>query len=287
MKLIDDIDLRIFWWKSYIPPNTIDPISLEPLCRLMYPPFALAISQPYHIIDWPLPIVIKTPYLSFHLFDGFSLAKYLISQCQFIDPLNRRRLVREEVCHLDAYLRRHNFYTLNIIKVFDENNNCIPKASDFSQSEEGKIQIYQQEEQDILESIFSRDRITVMKQKIKDTYKNLTKVSSGKMIITKKIINIEIKKNEGNNTIIDNNSMNRFPAIRNTKDSLVIKRHQIWNQRSEMNYEHIRRKYQQDQFPVMGKEIELNSKKHIYERKNFKLSSTLKIINMSQKSTRK
>ena len=43
-----------------------------------------------------------------HLFDGRVLACYLLSQLQFIDPLNRRDLTREELVNLDQYLERHD-----------------------------------------------------------------------------------------------------------------------------------------------------------------------------------
>ena len=43
----------------------------------------------------------------YHLFDGQVLAYYLVSQLQFIDPLNRRDLTRAELKNLDAYLKRH------------------------------------------------------------------------------------------------------------------------------------------------------------------------------------
>lgn len=279
------IHSRTLWWKSYIPHNAIDPISLEPLHELTYPPFALTISQPYHIIYWPLPIIIKTPFSSIHLFDGCSLANYLLSQYQFIDPLNRRQLVREEVCHLNTYLQRHSPYTMNVIEAFDGNKKKIPKASVFAQSEEGRMQIHQQEERDVLESIFSRNRTELLHQQqhIENTLSHVSYIQSGGIVIMDDSLNSGMRGGERSTPNTNNSFMNEFPTIRNQEESLISQQQQTWYRQSEMNYQHIFRQNQQDRFPSLQSVVELNTKKTVAENNISKLSYTLKKIDKSQK----
>lgn len=77
---------KAMWWQK------IDgecPISLSPICELPQPPFALE------------PCGAAEP----HYFDARFLANYLASSCDFIDPMNRRPLTREECVALDQHLR--------------------------------------------------------------------------------------------------------------------------------------------------------------------------------------
>ena len=122
------------WWREQVPTDSVDPITLESLQSLQYPPFALVASPPYIPMNWP-PIQNDTndttnhrekglseeerqrqilqaqwgkslhidnntmnttdtdPTSNHHrhvnLFDGRALAYYMVSQLQFIDPLNR------------------------------------------------------------------------------------------------------------------------------------------------------------------------------------------------------
>ena len=73
-----------FWWRSL---TDVDPITLEPLKRLRYPPFGLRADD-----------VVST------WFDGHVLATYLVSTGNFCHPLSRRELTREDCQALDAYL---------------------------------------------------------------------------------------------------------------------------------------------------------------------------------------
>jgi len=42
-------------WRKYIPEGTVDPITLDNLCTLEYPPFALCADEPYiPIPEWPI-----------------------------------------------------------------------------------------------------------------------------------------------------------------------------------------------------------------------------------------
>ena len=82
------------WWQA---PGALgergdeccDPISLEPLGELGYPPFGLWESGKWH---W---------------FDGAVLATYLVSTATFANPLTRTPLAREDCRALDDYLNDH------------------------------------------------------------------------------------------------------------------------------------------------------------------------------------
>ena len=104
---------QVKWWKNLkiIPAGEVDPISLEPIEELTYPPFVLAASEPYDVIHVPgdvKKLSLDEINTKWHLFDGRVLAYYLVSQMQFIDPLNRRELTRRELLHLDKYLKQFN-----------------------------------------------------------------------------------------------------------------------------------------------------------------------------------
>lgn len=73
-----------YWWRTL---TDSDPITLEPLKRLRYPPFELRASE-----------TVAT------LFDGRVLATYLISTGNFVHPISRRELTREDCLALDQYL---------------------------------------------------------------------------------------------------------------------------------------------------------------------------------------
>jgi R3H domain len=139
----------LYPWRRHIPDDTVDPITLDPLHTLPYPPFALHAEAPYDPIEeWPVPEeaddsnerrkkleqerqarILQEQWghktlgsnqeeissndknienkKHIHLYDGRALAYYMVSQLQFIDPLNRRDLTRDELTCLDRYLRRH------------------------------------------------------------------------------------------------------------------------------------------------------------------------------------
>ena len=71
------------WWRT---STEVDPISLEPLAELDYPPFELG------------------P----HLFDGRVLAFYLVSTGTFLSPMNREALTMDDCAALDTYLASNN-----------------------------------------------------------------------------------------------------------------------------------------------------------------------------------
>ena len=146
-------------WKKSIPEESVDPISLEPLCELDYPPFAIvADGPPYTPVfpgDWPPAdpadetsegegrelAILRAQWgeqavpkfqsedsgddkplagRRFNLFDGQILAFYLVSTLQFIDPYNRRDLTRDELRALDAYLSRHGLKRAGVVEAYDQ-----------------------------------------------------------------------------------------------------------------------------------------------------------------------
>lgn len=204
-----------FSWRKEIPEGTVDPISLEPLKKLSYPPFALKITPPYDPIpDWPIPeeqdkkdatidqtsrmvmkekkdpnqrevdliskqwghllpnngnnsdkneIVEETTSVKcsklgnkhVHLYDGRVLALYLVSTLQFIDPLNRRDLTREEIGNLDLYLQKHGLKKMKVLEAYNEKGISLSSAGANAQTPHGRLQIRQEEARNLLNSIFS------------------------------------------------------------------------------------------------------------------------------------
>ena len=195
-------------WRKYIRRGMVDPISLEPLVKLPYPPFALAVSEPYTPIEaWPRPPMSSRDELSkeqqelqrqtlileeqwgknvtgincdekdsiasairsnektkdeknneqIHLFDGKVLAFYLVSQLQFIDPLNRRDLTREEVKNLDDYLKRHRIKQTSVLEAYDNRGVNINTAGISGQTSQGRAQILQRQAQELLNSLFQHN----------------------------------------------------------------------------------------------------------------------------------
>eukprot|EP01083_Nonionella_stella_P097853 275123_1 len=223
-------------WRAHLPHDAVDPISLEPLHTLPYPPFALQITPPYTPIPiWPVPVPVLVPdkvagavsakeenhkLLSeqwgdltllnrnnnlkndnvnddnddngdntndqdkkegkesikittkdsqpqkqaeqqsrhYHLFDGKVLAFYLVSELQFIDPLNRRDLTREELLNLDRYLQTHRLQKMNVsvVSAYDDKGISVSTAGAAGQTREGRLRIRQEEARGLLNSLFQQ-----------------------------------------------------------------------------------------------------------------------------------
>ena len=73
------------WWKKL---TDVDPISLEPLRQLKVAPFDLTVDGTRS-----------------SFFDGKILATYLVSTGQFVHPISRRELTRDDALRLDEHLR--------------------------------------------------------------------------------------------------------------------------------------------------------------------------------------
>ena len=83
------------WWTTGSVASLNDPITLEPLRILRYPPF-LCRADPTLAhdtdSDW---------------FDGHSLAAWMVGSRKFTHPASRREITRDEAVALDAYLVEH------------------------------------------------------------------------------------------------------------------------------------------------------------------------------------
>lgn len=177
-------------WRALLPdPSAVDPITLEPLVQLVYPPFALAATEPYDVVkEWPLTRPTKkdesaqereerllkeqwqavlpkevqmvkehdssTPQ-HFNLYDGRALAYYMVSQLQFIDPLNRRDLRRDELVNLDAYLGRHGFSkTATVTEAYDAHGSTVSAAGSMAPTSMGRTVRLQEEAAHLLGALF-------------------------------------------------------------------------------------------------------------------------------------
>jgi len=81
-------------------------------------------------------------------------AFYLVSELQFIDPLNRRDLTRDELILLDAYLKRHRLKEMKVVEAYDDRGLSVSKASARGQTVEGRLRIRQEEARQLLNSLF-------------------------------------------------------------------------------------------------------------------------------------
>lgn len=189
-------------WKSKVPEDAVDPITLDHIRDLEYPPFALVANEPYiPIEEWPIPdqdssIVLppreteeerqrrilaeqwgeqhatgatadrdeKSPLIQHekrhvNLYDGRALAYYMVSQLQFIDPLNRRDLTRDEINNLDSYLRRHGFHDLNVTEAYDAKGITLSTAGAAANTAAGRAAILQQEARNLLNALFGNSSV--------------------------------------------------------------------------------------------------------------------------------
>lgn len=198
---------RRYPWRRFIPNGTVDPITLDNLNSLEYPPFALVATKPYTPVPvWPIPdpstcgkkgtpkkaesveeinrkrlqeqwgqVVVgadnaaedaeedsNTPIEKrhLHLYDGRALAYYLVSQLQFIDPLNRRDLTRPELVNLDSYLKRHGFNDLRVTEAYDAKGITISSAGAAASTAEGRAEILQQIAANLLNTLFGNRSAT-------------------------------------------------------------------------------------------------------------------------------
>jgi len=104
------------WWQTELATEE-DPISLEPLRKLRYPPFRLR-------ADPDLPHWVSADW-----FDGKVLASYLVSTGQFNHPISRRALTRDECAALDSYLSEHQLGEAHVELVFRHVKRSVDSAT--------------------------------------------------------------------------------------------------------------------------------------------------------------
>jgi hypothetical protein len=159
-----------FTWRKFVPPGTVDPITLESIVSLSYPPFAIAAEEPWNVVPiWPTPSTIDAALVkneektqekkitkeNVNLYDGRALAYYLVSQLSFIDPLNRRDLTRPELVNLDRYLQRHSLGRAHVVEAYDNLGMTKSRAGVAFQTAQGRAELLQMEARSVMQALFS------------------------------------------------------------------------------------------------------------------------------------
>ena len=121
------------WWVTALSQED-DPISLEPLRKLRYPPFECR-------ADPTLPHRTSSDW-----FDGRVLAHYLVATANFVHPISRRELSRVECVALDEYCQEHRLGSAHVADVFDG-----------AQSGEASVAQLRAQAEDLLQSLFAGD----------------------------------------------------------------------------------------------------------------------------------
>eukprot|EP00522_Entomoneis_paludosa_P006386 CAMPEP_0172451978 /NCGR_PEP_ID=MMETSP1065-20121228/9769_1 /TAXON_ID=265537 /ORGANISM="Amphiprora paludosa, Strain CCMP125" /LENGTH=588 /DNA_ID=CAMNT_0013203949 /DNA_START=1 /DNA_END=1767 /DNA_ORIENTATION=+ len=79
----------------------------------------------------------------------------MVSQLQFIDPLNRRDLTRDEIVNLDAYLTRHGLSTTHhVTEAYDAKGVTLSRAGAAASTAAGRAAILQQEAAVLYQTLF-------------------------------------------------------------------------------------------------------------------------------------
>ena len=115
------------WWRTI---DASDPITLDPLCELEYPPFELmrALGETYDVNETSTSTsnkkqINKTTNQSedinvAHLFDPSVLAEYVVKSKQFENPLNRVPMTEKDCQRLDAHLNNYKLPKFNVFRTF-------------------------------------------------------------------------------------------------------------------------------------------------------------------------
>ena len=93
-------------------------ITLEPLNALAYEPFTLPLSDTKEA-----------------RFDGVALAEYLVTCRNFVNPLSRAVITREQCSALDGYLKRHRLGPPRVTKEFDDAKAALEAAAQANTAE--------------------------------------------------------------------------------------------------------------------------------------------------------
>jgi len=131
------------WWSSL---TDVDPITVEPLSELPYPPFTIEVNAGKSSTGETVKVT--------HYFDGKELANYIVRTGNFSNPNNRQPLNRVVCLRLDEYLTANHLPSSNVTDAFD-----LSKAIKIQQrinSEDGDLEALQRREEVL------RRRATVM-----------------------------------------------------------------------------------------------------------------------------
>ena len=93
------------WWKSM---TEVDPISLEPIGSLKYPPFEIVGKEGHK-----------------HFFDGQCLASYMVGTSSFFNPLSREPLSSHICQRLDIYLQNNKLKKMRVLEAFNLNKKMV------------------------------------------------------------------------------------------------------------------------------------------------------------------
>ena len=120
------------WWQRL--DDAEDPISLEPIAELNYPPFELLNEAASEVAT---------------CFDGRVLAHYLVSTGNFKHPITRRDLTGKECRNLDAYLKDHKLGPGRVEEAWK-------RREEYTKDEQGRVGVLglQAEASALLQALF-------------------------------------------------------------------------------------------------------------------------------------
>ena len=128
------------WWTRALA-SEVDPISLEPLRSLRYPPYECrADTTLTHQTgsDW---------------FDGLTLAAYLVSTGGFQHPISRRELTREDCVSLDEYLVEHGHGDARVEHAYDHREEY--KTGDAPEQTASRVRQLRADANAVLQALFA------------------------------------------------------------------------------------------------------------------------------------
>ena len=140
------------WWHRELAA-VCDPISLDPLRTLKYPPFELRADPGRSCRDASLPN--GTPDADFY--DGKLLASYLVSTGNFTHPISRRDLGRPECVQLDQYMVAHRLGKPQVAAAFEhkEEYKKNPQETPDPLSPAGRVAGLRAEADAVLQALFA------------------------------------------------------------------------------------------------------------------------------------
>ena len=169
------------WWQAL---TDSDPITMEPLCAMKYPPFELEVES----------TEAGRPSVS-HYFDGKVLAHYIVSTGNFTNPNNRQDLTRSECVRLDKYLRDNHLPAANVADAFDLRRKCKVQTNSDAQSH---MNMLQREATVVMQNLFQYRRGT-------PTHGRNRRDEGGGGLVQQRLVNPTVYT-DGNLTVVDSNS---------------------------------------------------------------------------------